>query len=199
MDGRSDFPVLHLPGPLPTRLARKPTSTTSNGAAKLKRQAEAKTLLKKLKTNDGFALETDADVAADLAPEHRVQLPPSRGRAKSAYAELGRTLVELTHDIPREPIETRGLRLTLAVLELIPEASPGYICGALRYYANTAEGAERAATDELRRAVWGATTSARLIRFKTMLASALEIVNARRAESLDEKTDTQGEPKEPQR
>jgi hypothetical protein len=37
MDGRSDFPVLHLPGPLPARLARKPTSTTSNGAPKLAR------------------------------------------------------------------------------------------------------------------------------------------------------------------
>jgi hypothetical protein len=136
-----------------------------------------------LKAVDRFALKTGVDVSPDLAPEHRTPLPPSRGKAKNAHTKLGQSLVELVSGIPREPTETRNLRLTLAVIELTPELSAGYVCGAIRAYADTIEDADRAAANELRKAVWNSAATARLIRFKGMLESALAIVEARRTEA----------------
>ena len=106
--------------------------------------------------------------------------------------EFGRSVVELVREIPQEPTETRALRLTLAVIELVPEAPPGYVAMTIRRYSETVEGAERAAADELRRAVWGTTTSARLIRFKAMLQSALAILDAQRVKSSAGELQTNG-------
>lgn len=133
---------------------------------------------------DRGALETRADVSPDLAPQYR----KGPSRAKAALNELAASLVALTADVAPEPRDTRSLRLALAVVDLAPECAPGFIGAALKAFAESEDTPEpeRAAAGELRRAVTGVVLSARLIRFKAMLESAISIIEARRVEAARE-------------
>jgi hypothetical protein len=164
-------PTLHLPSKADKA---PPTAKTTAPPTKTLK------IPKPLDPNRG-ALETNADVSPDLAPEHR----KGPSRIKAALNDLARSLIELTADVPIEPRDTRHLRLALAVVELAPECPPSLITNALRAYALGADEAERVEANELGRAIHGSVTNARLARFRLMFESAISIIEARRINEGD--------------
>lgn len=128
---------------------------------------------------DSHALPGEVDLAAELAPEHRVRAP--KLTAPTAVA-LVMELIEATRGVAETPIDTRGLRLALAMAEALPAHTPASLTWALRTFIDKTTERELAATArELLGAITQATTQARLGRFTPMLRGALEVIEQRRA------------------
>ncbi len=120
------------------------------------------------------ALETTEDVSPGLAPEHRKGVP------RKGHIPIAEALVACVRDVPLEPKATRMLRLTLAVIDLAPELPPRFVTLGLRDYEAIAGEEEKRAAMELRHAITGTVMSARLVRFRGMVESALEIAETQR-------------------
>jgi hypothetical protein len=119
------------------------------------------------------ALDTGEDVSVNLAPEHRKGVP------RKGHLPIAEALVACVLDVPKEPVATRMLRLALAVIDLAPELPPGFVTLALRQYEAVAEDPEKRRAEELRRALTRTVMSARLVRFRGMVESALAIESKR--------------------
>ena len=70
-------------------------------------------------------IETKADVAAEIAPEHHQT--PLMARTRGFADNFARDLIEATRDVPQEPKASRRLRLALAVTEIAPAVPVGVV------------------------------------------------------------------------
>ncbi len=136
---------------------------------------------------DKFKIETTADVSKELAPEHRKEPIPREchklpAKIKEHFDAVAKMLIERTREIPAKPKDTRQLRLMRAVIEAAPGYTPGAIGAALRAYALGATDEERTAVEELRQAVGGVVLNMKLARFEAAVASAIAVLEQRRAE-----------------
>lgn len=98
-------------------------------------------------------IETKADVAAEIAPEHHQT--PLMARTRGFADNFARDLIEATRDVPQEPKASRRLRLALAVTEIAPAVPVGVVLSALAAFRDGLPLEQRADAAELIKALHG--------------------------------------------
>jgi hypothetical protein len=120
------------------------------------------------------AIDTCADISADLAPAHRAPIK------RDSFAGIADALVGLMETLPTEPGNSLSLRTTLAVAELLPEQPPWRVIAALNVFADdeSKPQGERDKARTVSSAVRATVLGFRLVRFEAALRTAIEIVEA---------------------
>jgi hypothetical protein len=127
---------------------------------------------------DKFASPGEADLAVELASEHRVAPKLTEPTAVALVMEL----IETTRGVAEAPSDTRGLRLALAVAEALPAHTPASLTWALKVFIDRKpEQGLADAARELRGAITSTTHYMRLARFRPALRGAIEVIEQRRA------------------